>query len=58
MAGNQGRDGVQVSVIMCVMLVTGVRPNEQPGDLEGQRGSTRDSYDISSQTRRIRNKCK
>ena len=26
-AGNQGGDGVQVSVIMHVMLVTGVRHN-------------------------------
>jgi hypothetical protein len=35
-AGNQGGDGVQVSVIMRVMLVTGVRTNEQLGDLEAR----------------------
>ena len=33
-AGNQRSDGVQVNVIMLLMLVTGVRPNELPGDLE------------------------
>ena len=31
-AGNQGGDGVQVNVIMCLILVTGVHPNEQPGE--------------------------
>jgi hypothetical protein len=36
---TQGGDGVQVSVIMLVMLVTGVRPNEQPGDLEVGEGA-------------------
>ena len=35
-AGNQGGDGVQVSVIM---RVTGVHPNEQPGDLEAGEGA-------------------
>ena len=38
-AGNQGGDGVQVSVIMRVTLVTGVRHNEQPGDLEAEEGA-------------------
>ena len=28
---------------MCVTMVTGVRNNEQPGDLERRRGSIRDS---------------
>ena len=39
---NQGGDGVQVSVIMRVTLVTGVRHNEQPGNLEAGEGA-RDS---------------
>jgi hypothetical protein len=41
-AGNQGGDGVQVSVInamMCVTMVTGVRHYEQPGDLEAGEGA-------------------
>ena len=40
-AGNQGGDGVQVSVnaLMCVTMVTGVRHNEQPGDLEAGGGA-------------------
>ena len=33
-AGDQGGDGVQVSVIVLVTLVAGVHPNEQPADLE------------------------
>ena len=37
--GNQGSDGVQVSVIMRVTMVTGVRHNEQPGDLETGEGA-------------------
>ena len=37
-AGNQG-DGVQVSVIMRVTMVTGVRHNEHPGDLETGEGA-------------------
>jgi hypothetical protein len=38
-AGNQGGDGVQVSVIMRVTMVTGVHHNEQPGDLEAGEGA-------------------
>ena len=38
-AGKQGGDGVQVSVFMRLMLVTGVRPDEQPGDLEAEDGT-------------------
>ena len=38
-AGNQGGDGVQVSVIMRVTIVTGVCHNEQPGDLEAGEGA-------------------
>ena len=38
-AGNQEADGVQVSGIMRVPMVTGVRHNEQPGDLEAWEGA-------------------
>ena len=38
-AGNQGGDGGQVSVIMCVAMVTGVHHNEQPGDLDPGEGA-------------------
>ena len=37
--GNQGGDGVQVSLLICVTMVTGVRHNEQPGDLEAGEGA-------------------
>ena len=37
--GNQGGDGVQVSVIMHGTLVKGVRLSEQPGDLEAEEGA-------------------
>jgi hypothetical protein len=38
-AGYLGGDGVQVSVIMRLTLVTGVRLNEQPVDLEAGEGA-------------------
>ena len=40
-AGNQGSDGVQVSddTQVRVTMVTGVRHNEQPGDLEAGEGT-------------------
>jgi hypothetical protein len=48
-AGNQGVGGVQVSVIMHLMLVTGVCPDEQHGDLEaGER--TRVTTGLGSNT--------
>ena len=37
--GNQEGDGVQVSVIIHITMVTGVRHNEQPGDLEAGHGA-------------------
>jgi hypothetical protein len=38
-AGNHRGDGVQLSVLMRIMLVTGVRPNELSGDLEAGEGA-------------------
>ena len=37
--GNQGGDGVQLSLKVRVTMVTGVRDNEQPGDLEAGEGA-------------------
>ena len=36
---NQGSDGVQVSLMVRVMMVTGVCHNEQPGDLQAGVGA-------------------
>uniref|UniRef100_A0A4W5PPG7 EF-hand domain-containing protein n=1 Tax=Hucho hucho TaxID=62062 RepID=A0A4W5PPG7_9TELE len=47
MAGNQGGDGSPGEchyALMRITMVTGVRLNEQPGDLEARRGSTRDIF--------------